>query len=132
MAILILVSATGLSVHAHTCAGELHDFAFYGTAEKCPMEAVPVKPSCHAAMEKTDKTGEPCCENHAYQLEQHENSPELTSVKIFKPEMKLVALAYSFVLPLLQEKIADGIIPEVYQLPPIVRDIPVFVQSFLL
>ena len=131
MAVLILVSATGFSVHAHTCAGELHDFAFYGKAEKCLMD-VPVKPSCHsAAHDETIKT-EPCCKNHAYQLEQHEESVEISALKIFQPEMKLVALACSFVLPLLQGKTTDEIVHEVYQYPPLARDIPVLVQSFLL
>lgn len=131
MAILILVSATGFSVHAHTCAGELQDFAFYTKAKSCPME-VQLKPSCHAAGHAETLQKEPCCENHAYRLDQHDLSTEQTSFKIFKPEIKLVALACSFVLPLLQAKTADKVIPEVYQHPPIVRDIPVLVQSFLL
>lgn len=131
MAILILVSATGFSVYAHTCAGELHDVAFYAKADSCPME-VKVRSSCHVEEHLLTEQEEPCCKNHAYQLEQHDETVEQASVKILKPELKLVAFAYAFVLPLLQEKSADVVIPEIYQLPPLARDIPVFVQSFLL
>ena len=87
-------------------------------------------PSCHAIAQEAD--GEPCCENHSYVLEQHDETVELSAVKILKPELKLIALAYTFILPLLQEAPAEGVIPESYQLPPIARDIPVLVQSFLL
>ena len=131
MAILILVSTTGLSVHAHSCAGELQDFSFYHKAEGCAMERQ-IKPSCHVIGHEQSVQAEPCCENNAYQLEQHEETVEQASLKSFKPELKLVALAYSLVLPLLQDPTVNEIIPEVYQLPPIARDIPVFVQSFLL
>ena len=131
MAILILVSTTGLSVHAHSCAGELQDFSFYQKTEGCAMERQ-LKPSCHSMEHAVSVQAEPCCQNHAYQLEQHEETVELAAVKIIKPEMKLVALAYALVLPLLQDPAVNEIIPEVYQLPPIARDIPVFVQSFLL
>jgi hypothetical protein len=74
----------------------------------------------------------PCCENHSYELEQHDETVELFSVKILKPELKLVALAYTFILPLLQEATADNLIPDLYRQPPIARDIPVPVQFFLL
>ena len=132
MAILILVSATGFSVHAHTCAGELQDFAFYAEADNCPMEVKVVKPSCHSEAHKFTIQEEPCCQNHSYQLEQHKETVEQASVKVLKPELQLIALAYTFVLPLLQENSTDIVIPEAYQYPPVARDIPVFVQSFLL
>ncbi len=131
MALLILVSTTGFSVHAHSCAGELQDFSFYEKAEGCSMERQ-VKAACHATEHTATVQAEPCCENHAFQLEQHEETVELASVKIFKPELKLVAFAWSLVLPLLQENTSGSIIPEAYGSPPIARDIFIFVQSFLL
>lgn len=132
MAILILVTATGFTLHAHICAGVLQDVAFFEKSDACPMQAQ-LKPSCHATMQAgADAETEPCCQDHAYQLEQHDETVELSSVKNLKPELKLVALAYTFILPLVQENTAVAAIPEGYQHPPIARDIPILVQSFLL
>jgi hypothetical protein len=129
LAILMLFTATGFSVYAHSCAGELQDFAVFEQPDACPMKAQPV-PSCHAVAQEADAG--PCCENHSYVLERHDETVELSAVKVLKPELKLVALAYTFVLPLLQEATADNLVPDLYQQPPIARDIPVLVQSFLL
>lgn len=129
LAILMLFTATGFSVHAHSCAGELQGFAVFEQPDACPMKAQ-AEPICHAVAQEAD--GGPCCENHSYQLEQHDETVELTSVKVLKPELRLLALAYTFVLPLLQEASADNLIPELYQHPSLTRDIPVLVQSFLL
>lgn len=128
----MLFTATGFSVQAHSCGGEWQDVAFYSQAEECPMKAQ-LPPSCHSKQQSGgDETKMPCCENHSYQLEQHDETLEQTVVKVAKPELRLISLAYAFVLPLLQETPADNVIPEAYQHPPIARDIPVFVQSFLL
>ena len=130
LALLMLFTATGLSVHAHSCAGELQGFGFFEQPDACAMKAA-APPACHQLQEAEDVL-QLCCENHSYALEQHDETVELSSVKVLKPELKLMALAYTFVLPLLQEAPAEGVIPETYQHPPIARDIPVFVQSFLL
>lgn len=130
LAILMLFTATGVSVHAHSCAGELQDFAVFEQPEACPMIAQ-VEPSCHAVAQDAD-AAVACCENHSYQLEQHDETVAYTSVKVLKPEIKLMVLAYTFVLPLLQEASADNLITDLYQHPPIVCDIPVLLQSFLL
>lgn len=129
LAILMLFTAAGFSVHAHSCAGELQGLAVFQQPDACPMEAQP-EPSCHALVQEADAG--PCCENHSYQLEQHDETLELASLKVLKPELQLIALAYTFVLPLLQQASVDNLISDLYQHPPITRDIPVFVQSFLL
>nr|WP_017730678.1 hypothetical protein [Nafulsella turpanensis] len=127
----MLFTAAGFSVQAHLCAGEWQDFAFYSQAEECPMKAQ-LLPSCHSSEQAAEEPAMPCCENHSYQLEQHDETVGQAAVKIAKPELKLIALAYTFILPLLEEAPPAEVIPEVYQQPPIARDIPVFVQSFLL
>ena len=129
----MLFTATGFSMQAHSCGGEWQDVAFYSQAEECPVKDQ-LSPSCQSKQQAgEDEATMPCCENHNYQLEQHDETLGRAAVKVAKPELKLIVLAnYAFVLPLLQESPAPNVIPEAYQHPPIARDIPVFVQSFLL
>ncbi len=117
LALLMLFTATGFSVHAHSCAGELQDFAIFGQPDACAMQEQTPPPSCHSK-QQVEEERQPCCENHSYQLEQHDETVEHAAVKILKPEFKVLALAYTFILPLLQEAAADNLIPDLYQHPP--------------
>lgn len=77
MALLIMMSATGISISLHKCCGSIEGFSLYGDAKACNMTS---KASSDCSS-KTSVAKELCCDNQQVSFNQ---SPESTSPSISK------------------------------------------------
>ncbi len=133
LALLVLVSSTGMAVGMHICGGELRDVSFFGAAADCPMllaqEALPP----YHTPKQSDTADDTCCQDHKTIVERHDAAAKTQDIVLLKlQDMKLLATLKAVVMHFyaaestLAPKFAS------YESPPFARDIPLLVQSFLL
>ncbi|MBF9254931.1 hypothetical protein I2I11_16630 [Pontibacter sp. 172403-2] len=132
LALLLLVSSTGLSVGMHMCGGEIQDLSFFGRAESCGMEQKQdVLPPCHQPKKKQVES-KGCCENHQLVVQRLDAGAD-TKIAIHKtPDVKFLAAFKAVVLQLFAPETATTPAYALYTSPPLARDIPVLVQAFLI
>lgn len=133
LTLLVLVSSSGISVGMHLCGGELRDFAFFGAAADCPMEQQQQElPDCHKVPD-SDAFATDCCDDHTLVFE-HEDATTDTKAQLLSKtlDLKFVAAFKVVVLQLFAPAAERASTYALYTSPPIARDIPVLVQSFLL
>ncbi|CAG5082077.1 HYC_CC_PP family protein [Parvicella tangerina] len=149
MAILMLITSSGLSMDVHFCRGEFINFSFFGEAEPCEMalkqeEKTPVKEEthscCHAKkaekveVETCSHTSEikgNCCHNEsfsidtsdAYEVEQF--TLDFTNLIVEIPQIYTVELAFNSFKSELNYF-------HYYHPPPISRDIQALHQVFII
>ncbi|WP_207426954.1 hypothetical protein [Pedobacter sp. SYSU D00535] len=62
LAMLITISASGISISLHKCCGSIKDFTLFGEADECNMESA--KPSCEPDKYGVAKhKGKNCCQD---------------------------------------------------------------------
>ncbi|WP_299826552.1 hypothetical protein [uncultured Pontibacter sp.] len=132
LTLLVLVSSTGMAVGMHICDGELRDITFFGAEADCPMEKEKeVIPPCHAP--KQDADDKACCEDHQVIVERQDVAAKHKVLSLSKlQDLQLMAVVKAVVF---QFYTSDKDLKPTYALyesPPLARDIPVLVQSFLL
>ncbi len=132
LTLLVLVSSTGISVGMHICGGELRDVSFFGAEADCPMEQQKQKlPACHAPQQSADDDA--CCQDHKVILERHDAASEHKAITFNKlQDIKFIAAVKAVILQLFAPEADLKPTYALYESPPIARDIPVLVQSFLL
>lgn len=130
---VVLVSSTGISVGMHLCEGELEDLSFFGAKADCPMEQQQQKlPSCHN-VPGSDDSASACCDDHTLHLEQADAASDSNAQLLTKAlDLKFVAAFKVVILQLFAPEAEQASTYALYKSPPIARDIPVLVQSFLL
>ncbi len=130
LTLLLLVSSTGISVGMHVCDGELHDISLFGGANECPMEQQQqVLPPCHAPA----PTDDDCCHNHTFVLESIEDAADSKAQLLHKQlDLKFIAAVKVVLLQLFEQQLALKPTFAHYSSPPLVRDVPVLLQSFLI
>ncbi|GAB3204019.1 hypothetical protein ABID22_003250 [Pontibacter aydingkolensis] len=132
LTLLVLVSSTGMAVSMHICGGELRDVTFFGAEADCPMEKEEeVVPPCHAPKQTADE--EACCEDHQVIVERLDVAAKhkdlsLTSLQ----DIQLMAVVKAVILQFYTSDTDLKPAYALYESPPLARDIPVLVQSFLL
>ena len=130
LAAIIFITSTGFQLSAHYCSGQLKSFKLFGKAEVCKYEQ-PVKKPCPMHKEMAAKTKNDCCNNEDIQLD----PSAYEAVAVAKV---LVDHSFDFIEPQQLASIsiarwdAHVDFTTQYRPPPIDRDIPVMVQSFLL
>ena len=132
LTLLVLVSSTGMAVGMHICGGELRYITFFGAEADCPMEKEKeTTPPCHAPKQAADD--EACCEDHQVIVERLDVAAKHKVLTLNKlQDIQLLAVVKAVVL---QFYTADTDLKPTYALyesPPLARDIPVLVQSFLI
>jgi len=132
LVLLLLVSSTGISVGMHLCGGKIQDLNFFGKAEHCPMEQKQdVLPPCHQPQKKQVKNTS-CCENHNFVVQRLDAGTD-TKIALHKAaDLKLLAAIKVVILQLYAPEKATAPAYVLYTSPPLARDIPVLVQSFLI
>lgn len=134
LTLLVLVSSTGISVGMHLCGGELSEISLFGGAADCPMERQKeTLPPCHQVPDAA-ATPADCCDDHTFVLENQEMASDTKAQLLAKQlDLKFVAAAVKAILLRYygwQETLKHAY--ALYASPPIARDIPVLVQSFLI
>ncbi|WP_266204863.1 HYC_CC_PP family protein [Pontibacter kalidii] len=133
LTLLVLVSSTGMAVGMHICGGELRDVTFFGAEADCPMDMEkPVKkaPACHTP--PSDADDEACCADHQVIVERLDVA-ELKAINLHKlQDIKFIATVKAVILLWFAPEADLKPTYALYESPPLARDIPVLVQSFLL
>ncbi len=131
LSLWMLLISTGFSVNEHYCQGQLKSWRINLTPPNCHAES-----ACHkASPEKSCKHGEPqkgCCENESSYVQLDADFPTIDIATIdFEPIQWMI---FTFVRKLLifQNRPVYLTHYQNYKPPLLDRDIPVFVQSFLL
>lgn len=131
LTLLVLVSSTGMAMGMHICGGELRDVTFFGAKADCPMEKKEALPPCHAP--KAKKAADNCCEDHELQVKELGDAftHKITTLSKIQ-QLQLLAVVKAFVLQFYTHQQAEAPRYALYESPPLPRNIPVLVQSFLL
>ena len=133
LTLLVLVSSTGMAVGMHICGGELRDVTFFGVEAECPMAQKQEKlPPCHVPKKKKADSNT-CCEDHQLQVKELGDafSHKITTLTKLE-QLKLFAVVKAVVLQFYTSQDTQAPRYALYESPPLARDIPVLVQSFLL
>ncbi|HRJ30973.1 MAG TPA: hypothetical protein PLV21_03585 [Cyclobacteriaceae bacterium] len=129
LSLLVLFSSIGLTLSAHFCMGEIQDFALFSHASTCGMTA-PVSPCNNPESSNSGNIADQgCCEDLTMIVDgQQVIKTETLSVQ----EINLITVfAWSYLISVnLPSAEVDSY--KDYTPPLIERDIPVFVQSFLI
>ncbi|MBC5774675.1 hypothetical protein H8S95_11430 [Pontibacter sp. KCTC 32443] len=133
LTLLVLVSSTGMAVGMHLCGGELRDVSFFGAEADCPMEQQKQKlPACHKVPDKNDSAKD-CCDDHTLVFEHADATSDSKALILTKAlDLKFVAAFKAVILQFFAPETDLKPTYALYESPPIARDIPVLVQSFLL
>ncbi|WP_162051902.1 HYC_CC_PP family protein [Pontibacter pamirensis] len=134
LTLLVLVSSTGMAVGMHICGGELRDVTFFGATADCPMEQKQQKkqPPCHASKDTKANDGT-CCEDHQVVVERTDATSEHDAITLIKTlDINFIAAVQAVILQLFAPEALLQPTYAQYASPPLARDIPVLVQSFLL
>lgn len=128
LALLVLVSSSSFTVKIHFCGGHVQSVSLIEDADACPMDVQ--LPPCHKKM-VVKKSG--CCEDKHVAYEGKDFNTQVQDFSI----LSWYATNWIATLPIIMEVIqvneALAFSNHTPYKPPIVeRDIPVFVQSFLI
>ncbi len=137
LSLLMLMSSIGLSVGVHMCGGMLQNLALFHKADACPMEQVPTPPSCHSqpeAASPADKRADNgCCQDDLFVVDGVDHAVSVKADTSYKaPDFYALSVLQTAFLFILQQQEAPATAFVIYAPPPLVRDIPVLVQSFLI
>lgn len=128
LAAIIFITSTGFQLSAHYCSGSLKSFKLFGKAEVCEYEKIVVKP-CHMHKEMATKTN--CCDNEDIKLDPSTYEAVALAKVIVDHSFDFISPQHS-IYEYAPHQSAHLDFITLYRPPPIDRDIPVMVQSFLL
>lgn len=126
LAVLVLFSTFSFTVSTHICGGEIADYSFVGTLERCEM---PI--SNHNNTKETFLNKIPCCQDIIETIDS--SNDELTVVKELDIEQVqfVTAFVYSYINHF--EGLEQHVIPFKNYLPPLItKDISVIYDTFLI
>ncbi len=126
MALLVLLSTTSFTIESHYCGDILVDASFLGTAKTCGMEVQKTSTSTDCDITKKD-----CCSNEQLIIEGQDNLN--TSFDKLEKEQQnfVVALIQSYIY-LFESNEANITSFKDYSPPPLIRDVQVLDQTFLI
>ncbi len=126
LALVVLLSTTGVSVHKHYCMGQLKDVKFYAVAESCAEEMG----FSDEVMQKMAEVG--CCENTVEEYKVDELTKSTFEVDVTYNPQLLAIMAYVILDlgDLIRVSSKQAFLT--YKPPLIEQDIPILTQSFLL
>lgn len=131
LALLMIISSTGLTLAAHICKGEKEVAFFKQEQDCCAKKALP--PHCAAQSAEQEEIPADCCEDVHFSAEVPEAGNKSLRLENQQPVQFIARFTAAYLVALLQpETEAENINYTDYPPPVTVRDIPVLVQSFLL
>lgn len=135
LSLLVLMSSVGFSVGLHLCGGALQDMALFHNAEACPLEQKQEQLPCHKEENSAsdDAAEKSCCQDNLIVMDGVDDAvASKATVSFQNPDLHLLAILQTAFLFLLPQDDAPKASYASYLPPPLVRDIPVLVQSFLI
>ncbi len=126
MALLVFASTMSFTIESHYCGEVLVDTSIFGTVESCGMEVQQKTSSTECDITKKD-----CCSDEKHFVDGQDNL-KISFDKLDKEQQILVAtLIYSYI-NLFTELQTENISFRDYSPPPLVRDVQVLDQTFLI
>ena len=132
MALLVLFSTMSFSLDIHYCGDHLVDFSLFDTADTCMMKAEMSKSSneCAAMVMDTDMEMD-CCSDVEIVIEGQDDVKIAFDQFTFEQQVFITSFAFAYIS--LFEGIDSNVIPfKDYAPPPLIRDIHILDQSFLI
>lgn len=135
---LMLVTSVGLNIDMHYCQGELKTFNLFGKAKSCHQLAQmkhcsKAKKSCHApkADMASQECKKDCCNNESIYAALDADLVQIQTTEYSDSDLSTISLKQVDTgnLPLV---LKTSLHAQNYRPPPLIRDIPVLIQSFLL
>ena len=119
VALLIVLSTTGVTLHKHYCMGHVRNVALMHEAESCPGEGT------------MDMPGD-CCKDTVEEFKIEELNKAAFNFD-GTPELYVVTVLSDFIVEIILDSRVTGQTAFLNYKPPLIeRDIPITVQSFLL
>lgn len=132
LALLLLISSSGLVLSQHFCRGELKSTALFVEASSCHSKAVRKHCPHHPPAQKESEPKKGCCDTTTdfLQLDGEQLATDCSIPSLEAPLMLAVLRVVSdvFILETTNSKITHYLN---YKPPLLVRDLPVSLQTFL-
>jgi len=131
MALLVLLSTMSFSLDMHYCGDHLVDFSMFDKVDTCLMKAEKSKTSGSSCENMETETEMTCCSDIQVAIEGQDDLKISFDHLNFNQQQFVVSFAYSFIS--LYEGSDEKIIPfEDYVPPPLLRDVQILDQTFLI
>ena len=128
MAFLVLFSTLSFSVDFHYCGEHLVDFSIMEKVDTCMMKLEESASETECSIVKMDMD---CCEDVQFSQEGQEDLKSNFHHISFDQQLFLTSLFYSYIN--LFEGLDENIVPfKDYTPPPLIRDIQILDQTFLI
>ena len=126
MALLVFLSTLSFTIESHYCGDALVDTSVFGSVKTCGMEAKQKPASSECSLTKKD-----CCSNEQL-LVQGQDTLKISFDKLEKEQqLFVVALVQSYIY-LFESNEAKIKSFKDYSPPPLIRDVQVLDQTFLI
>ena len=128
MALIVLFSTMSFSVDMHYCGGHLVDFSLSEKVDTCMMKAELSKSSSECAVMDMEMD---CCSNVEIVIEGRDDLKISFDQLTFDQQLFVASFVYTYIN--LFERFDENIIPfKDYSPPPLIRDIQILDQTFLI
>ena len=126
MAFMVLLSTMSFTVGMHYCGDQLVDFSLFEAVDNCAMKAPASKSSGECALMKMD-----CCTDVEIVMEGQDDLKISFDQLTFEHQAFITTFVYSYIN--LFEGLDENNIPfKEYAPPPLIRDVQVLDQTFLI
>jgi len=128
MALIVLFSTLSFSVDTHSCGDYLVDFSIFGKADNCLMKAEKTNTSSPCDLMEMELG---CCSDEKHVIEGQDDLKISFDQLTFDQQLFVVSFACYYIN--LFEGYDDNIVPfDDYNPPPLIRDVQVLNQTFLI
>ena len=128
MALLVLFSTMSFTVDMHYCGDQLVDFSFFKTAENCSMKVIPSIATGEASVMEMEMD---CCTDLEIVLEGQDDLKISFDQFTFDQQIFISTFYYTYVN--LFETVDKNLNSfKEYSPPPLIRDIQILDQTFLI
>ena len=128
MALIVLFSTMSFSVDMHYCGDHLVDFSIFDSVDTCIMKAEMSKSSSECTVMEMEMD---CCTNVEVVLEGHNDLKISFDQLTFDQQVFVVSFIYAYINKF--EGLDENIVTfKEYSPPPLIRDIQILDQTFLI
>lgn len=130
MALMVLLSTMSFSVDMHYCGGHLVDFSMFDKVDSCMMKAVKSKDfnSCKMMGMESEAS---CCSDVEVTIEGQDDLKIPLDNLTFEQQQFVLSFTYSFI-NLYKEANENIVLYKDYVPPPLLRDVQILDQTFLI
>jgi hypothetical protein len=128
MALLVLFSTLSFSVGMHFCGDSLVDFSLFESAEACAMSAEPERTASSCEKMQMDLD---CCSDVAFVVEGQQDLNLSFEPQTFEQQLFVTSFIYSYI-SLFEGPSGDTSHFKDYAPPPLIRDVQILDQTFLI